>query len=261
MGSQGRGLVDQDRHQLPGRAVARPSAIVGAALLGVGLLIAFVIVRDLPGANARDLPVNRAFWDLGQHQAWALASASDISWLADGVRNIVIVSVVSIALLLARQWRWAVFLLVSSQVGVLISNALKFSVARERPPFIENSTLQQHLSFPSGHTFAGFTVWAAMAIVAWYLLPRRAATPVAAVLLVVGLLQAPARLIVGKHWLSDVVGSWFIGSGWLLLVWAGFLWWLAPRPAAPATPTNPSDPTNPSNPTNPSDSTPGPQTS
>ena len=117
------------------------------------------------------------------------------------------------------------------------------------------------LDFPSGHTFAGFTVWAAMAIVAWYLLPRRAATPVAAVLLVVGLLQAPARLIVGKHWLSDVVGSWFIGSGWLLLVWAGFLWWLAPRPAATPTPTNPANPANPANPTNPSDSTPGPQTS
>ena len=49
------------------------------------------------------------------------------------------------------------------------------------------------------------------------------------VLLMVGLLQAPARLVVGKHWFTDVIGSWLIGSGWLLLVWAGFLWWLAPR--------------------------------
>ena len=225
--------MDKGRHRLPGREDARRYAIrsfiVGTVLLGVGLLIAFGIARDLPGANARDLPVNQAFWALGQDQAWALGAASGISWLADGVRNIIIVSGVSIALVLARQWRWAVFLLVSSQVGVLISNALKFSIARERPPFIENSDLQQHLSFPSGHTFAGFTVWAAMALIAWYVLPWRAAAPVAVALLTVGLLQAPARLIVGKHWLSDVVGSWFIGSGWLLLVWAGFLWWLAPR--------------------------------
>lgn len=194
-------------------------------------MIAAGIAWDLPAANVRDLPVNQAFWDFGQQHPWVLSAAGGISWIADGPRNILIVGLVSIGLLIARRWEWAIFLLVCSQVGVLLSNALKFAIARERPPFVENSSLQQHLSFPSGHTFAGFTVWAAMALIAWYLLPRRAAIPVAAILLVIGLLQAPSRLIVGKHWLSDVVGSWFIGSGWLLLIWGGFIAWLASRPA------------------------------
>jgi undecaprenyl-diphosphatase len=218
-----------ERHALPARAQAPRIALVGGALLALGLTLAVIIASDLGAANARDLPINTWFWDLGGSHAWLLETARGISWFADGMRNVVIVPIVVIVLLVARQWRWAIFLVVVSQGGLLISNALKFSIARERPPFLENDSLQQHLSFPSGHTFAGFTIWVSMAVIAWYLLPRRASIPVAGVALVIGLLQAPSRLIVGKHWLTDVLGSWLIGSGWLLLVWAGFLWWLAPR--------------------------------
>jgi undecaprenyl-diphosphatase len=189
-----------------------------------------VIARDLTAANARDLAVNTWFWNMGEAHPWLHDLAKAISWFADGQRNIITVPIVVIALVIMRKWRWALFLIVSSQAGLLISNLLKFSVSRERPPFLATDGIQQHLSFPSGHTFSGFTVWCAMALIAWFLLPRRAAVPVAVVLAAVGLLQAPARLIVGKHWVTDVLGSWLIGSGWLLLVWAGFLWWLAPRP-------------------------------
>lgn len=204
--------------------------MLGAALFFAGLILAGLVWSDLAAANARDVELNTWFWDLGKAHAWVLDGAEQLSWLVAGPRNIVIVAVVSIVLVIVRQWRWAAFLVVSSQVGVVISNLLKFSIARERPPFIENDGLQQHLSFPSGHTFAGFTVWVAMAIIAWYLLPRRLNVVVPVLLVIVGLLQGPARLIVGKHWVTDVVGSWLVGSGWLLLVWAGFVWWMAPRP-------------------------------
>ncbi len=207
---------------------------MAGVLLALGLSLAAVIAHDLVAANARDLPVNTWFWEFGQAHPAVLSAAQSLSWLVDGPRNIVIVPIVAVVLLVFRQWRWALFLVVVSQVGVLLSNLLKFSIARERPPFIENSDLQQHLSFPSGHTFAGFTVWCAMALIAWYLLPVRASVVVAPVLAVVGLLQAPARLLVGKHWVTDVLGSWLLGAGWLLLVWAAFLAWWAPRPPASA---------------------------
>ena len=207
-------------------------ALVGGGMLIAGLALAAVIASDLAAANARDLAVNTWFWDLGQAHAWLLQSAEFISWFVDGARSAVIAPAVIFVLLILRQWRWAVFFAVSSQLGLLISNALKFTIGRERPPFIENTDLQQHLSFPSGHTFAGFTIWVAAAIIAWYLLRPPWANGVAVVLLAVGLLQAPCRLIVGKHWVTDVIGSWLIGAGWLLLVFAAFLWWWAPRSGA-----------------------------
>lgn len=216
-------------HQLPDKSAAKRLALIGIALFALGLCVALSIAMNLAAANARDLPVNSWFWDLGQTQGWPLALAEFFSWFADGPRNIVIAPLIALVLLLARKWRWAIFLLASSQLGLVISNVLKFSIARERPPFIENTDFQQHLSFPSGHAFAGFTIWAAMALIAWYLLRPPWANALAVLCLSIGLLQAPSRLIVGKHWFTDVIGSWLIGAGWLLVVWAAFLWWLAPR--------------------------------
>ncbi len=214
---------------LPPRTLAPRLLVAGLVLFGLGLGLAAFIASDLATSNARDLPVNTWFWETGQQHPWLLSLAQTLSWVADGPRNIIIVSLVSLGLLIARQWRWALFLVVVSQLGVLISNLLKFTIARERPPFIENTDLQQHLSFPSGHTYAGFTVWVAMALIAWYLLPGRWATVVPVILVVIGLLQAPSRLLVGKHWVTDVLGSWFLGAGWLLIIWGVFLWWWAPR--------------------------------
>ncbi|MFM8857824.1 MAG: phosphatase PAP2 family protein [Actinomycetota bacterium] len=217
-------------HRLPARSEAGRIALLGAVMLVLGLGVAALIASDLAAANARDLMVNSWFWNLGQSQGWPMALAEFFSWFADGPRNAIMGPLVAAVLLLFRQWRWAIFLLVSSQLGLVISNVLKFSIARERPPFIENTDLQQHLSFPSGHAFAGSTIWAATAIIAWYVLRPPWANAVAIPLLAIGLLQAPSRLIVGKHWVTDVLGSWLVAGGWLLLVWAAFLWWLAPRP-------------------------------
>ena len=225
------GPVSGTRRPLPQRGVAPRIAVAGFLLFAIGLAIAALIWSDLAAANSRDLTLNEWFWESGQTHQSLLAAAQAISWMADGPRNIVVVTLVSLALVLARQWRWALFLVVVSQVGVLISNALKFSIARERPPFIETTGFQQHLSFPSGHTFAGFTVWISLALIAWFVLPKRFAPLVSVACVVVGILQAPSRLLVGKHWVTDVVASWFLGAGWLLLVWAAFLWWWAPRSA------------------------------
>lgn len=214
---------------LPQRETVPRIALTGFILFAVGLVIAATIWSDLAAANSRDLVVNTWFWNFGEAQPAFLTAAQTISWVADGPRNIAIVTLVSLGLVLARQWRWALFLVVVSQVGVLVSNLLKFSIARERPPFIEVTDFQQHLSFPSGHTFAGFTVWISLALIAWFLLPRTVAPFIAMPCVLVGALQAPSRLLVGKHWVTDVVGSWFLGAGWLLIVWAAFLWWWAPR--------------------------------
>ena len=127
-------------------------AIAGLMLLGLGIALAFVIASNIGVANAGDLPSNTWFFELGRVDPEIHSTAEDFSWFADGVRNIDVVPVVTVVL--------------------LISNVLKFSIARERPPMIEATDFQLHLSFPSGHTFSGITVWVAMAMIAWYLRPR-----------------------------------------------------------------------------------------
>jgi undecaprenyl-diphosphatase len=231
--------MDGSRHVLPSREHAWRFGAVGGGVLAVGLMLTWWIAVDTVAANARDLPVNTWFFELGIQYAWIDVGAEAVSWFAGGTRNVVVVPVVIVALLIARQWRWAIFLGVVTQAGLLVSSALKALVSRERPPFIEHTDFQLYLSFPSGHTFAGITVWVSLAVIAWYVLPRPWATGAGITLAVIGLLTGPSRLILGKHWLTDVLGAWLVAAGWWLLVWGAFLWFLAPRPPArePAGPT------------------------
>ena len=106
----GSGTVNATRHALPSRDIAPKFAIVGLMLLGLGLVLAFVIASNIGAANARDLPTNIWFFDLGRVHPEIHSTAEGLSWFADGVRNIVVVPVVTVVLLACRQWRWAGFL-------------------------------------------------------------------------------------------------------------------------------------------------------
>jgi undecaprenyl-diphosphatase len=227
-----------ERHRtVPGRSAVPRISTAAGVLLVLGLALTWWIAANLAGANARDLAANTFAFRLGQDQPWLASVASGISFLADGARNIVTVPIVAVVLVAARRWRWAVFLLVASQGGLLISNALKLTVARERPPLIEQVSGQVHLSFPSGHAFSGLTVWVSFALIAFYVLPRPWSTVLGWVVVAAGVLQGPARLVLAKHWVTDVLAAWCIGGAWLLLVWAGFCWWTGPRVPSPAPPS------------------------
>jgi membrane-associated phospholipid phosphatase len=65
--------------------------------------------------------------------------------------------------------------------------------------------------------------------VLWFLLPRAWSTVLAVSCWCVGLLNGPARLVVGVHWVTDVVGGLLLGTGWLLVVSAACLWVWGPR--------------------------------
>ncbi|MEI7624240.1 MAG: phosphatase PAP2 family protein, partial [Actinomycetes bacterium] len=156
-----------------------------------------------------------------------------LSWIGAGARTVPIVLCVAVLLLLAGKWRWALFLLLSSQAGFLVSNTMKHVVGRTRPPWTTVSLDQIGTSFPSGHTYAGITGWVAMGLIALYLFPRPISTITGWILIVVGVLNGPSRLLLGKHWPSDVLGAWLLAIGWLLLCWSAFLWFWAPRPHTP----------------------------
>ena len=115
------------------------------------------------------------------------------------------------------------FFLALSAGSIALGNLVKFSVGRERPPWVTHEALQQTRSFPSGHTSTGTTVWCAAALIGWYLLPPIIAPWLCSTFLAIGLLQGPARMILGKHWSTDVLGALFEGSACLLIAWSIFL--------------------------------------
>jgi undecaprenyl-diphosphatase len=87
-------------------------------------------------------------------------------------------------------------------------------------------------AFPSGHTTAGIYGWVTVGVVAVVLLPAKW-RPLGWVAIGIGLLMGPARLVLGVHWLGDVLAGLLLASAWVLGVTAVLL---APatRPASSA---------------------------
>ena len=216
---------------LPTRTMAPRLAVVGATLLTLGVVVALCEARWGATITSWDRPINEWFVRLGGGDGDIVHTLSTaVSWIGSGRRTGPIVLVFAAVLVVLRNWRWAVFVLLSAEVGYLISDVTKVLVARQRPPYLTFDALAVTTSFPSGHTFGGITAWVAMGLTMWFLLPRPWSTVVGITLMSIGLLNGPSRLLLGAHWVSDVIGSWLLASGWCLLAAAFTLWRWGPRP-------------------------------
>ncbi len=218
------GLEGRRWWPLPPRSVAPRLAVVGVVLLSLGAALAVAVASDEAGMDARDLAINQWFRNLGESNGVLFQLAEWLSWIGSGRRTGPIVIVFAIVLLALRQWRWAVFQLLVTELGYLISDVAKVSVSRQRPPWVDFGPLELGTSFPSGHTFGGVTAWVTMGLVLWFLLPRAWSTVLAVSCWCVGLLNGPSRLVLGVHWVTDVLGGLLLGTGWLLVVSAACLW-------------------------------------
>ena len=217
---------------LPDRSKAPRFAIAGVVVLACGLLLGMLVAFQESWMNARELPISTWFRDLGLSNQWLTTVADWLSWIGSGARTVPIVVLVSLLLVITKKWPWALFLLASSQLGFFVSNSVKYLVARDRPPWGEFTARQAGTSFPSGHTFTGVASWVAIGIIVLYIFPKRWSRAASAVIVTVGVLVGPSRVILARHWGTDVLGGWLLASGWLLLVWAAFLWLFQERLSA-----------------------------
>jgi lipid A 4'-phosphatase len=116
----------------------------------------------------------------------------------------------------------ALFLFLAVAVSGLVTDLIKIVVGRARPKllfadgfhgFTWGATQSDYWSFPSGHA----TTVAALAVGLTLLWPRGAALYAALALLV-----AASRIIIGVHYVSDVLTGLAIGGGTAWAIWLGF---------------------------------------
>lgn len=103
-------------------------------------------------------------------------------------------------------------------IGItLLNNGLKLLIDRDRPDIAQLSE-SAGSSFPSGHTAAAAACWAGIMLV----LARRRSAPVrrvaAALAVFIAGTVAATRVLLGVHWLSDVVAGLLVGWGWWMVV-------------------------------------------
>jgi undecaprenyl-diphosphatase len=120
------------------------------------------------------------------------------------------------ALLLARHQRREAWVFVLSVGGsMLLTQVIKFLVARPRPALWASIRPEHTFSFPSGHAMDTAAIATALGFLAWRYRAHRLAW-VLAPLFSLGV--GWARVYLGVHNPSDVLAGWSAAVGWVLLV-------------------------------------------
>lgn len=230
-----RPAIPADTLRLPERgfAVSRPKALIVAALCSAGFaaMVALVLSGqagwlDEPGLLAARTGEGRQF----AGSALLLEIVRDVTGMG-GVflRNVFALAAV-VALLFLKLRREAVLFAMTVGSGWFVNTAVKALVGRERPQIVPHLMEAGGESFPSGHSFNSAVVYIAMAL-AFAALSRRHSVRYTLVgaAVVLSVLIAWSRVLLGVHFPSDVIAGWLGGAAWAFLAAA-----LLSRPAEAA---------------------------
>jgi membrane-associated phospholipid phosphatase len=206
-----------------------PEAATGLALtVALGLIFAmalgFGLVSDMVSSETGlyRYDASAAAWG-AEHatptSTWLLGL---VTWL--GATNVVVAVTVGLgALEWLRRRRLAVLaFMVTVVVGQnVIANTVKALVERERPP-VPHLAASSGFSFPSGHAAAAAATWAAVVLVLGRGRPLRVKAWLAAGAAVMAVAVAASRVLLGVHWLTDVIGGAALGFGWFMVCSVAF---------------------------------------
>lgn len=201
---------------VPATAVALGLSVaaVASALAGVGALLAMV---ETGSGLAR--------WDLAAARFGARnaseGSTSALRWISEvgGTRGALLLALVAV-LVAWRSGRRRVPLTQVAAFAVLVvggqfllSNVAKLVVDRPRPDLL-NLTGFAGTSFPSGHATAAAATLAAVALLLARGRSRRSQALLFGAATGLAAMVAATRVLLGVHWLTDVLAGLLLGWGW-----------------------------------------------
>ena len=152
-----------------------------------------------------------------------------ITHLADGYTIIFLQSIVFFILLFIHRDRLGALMIFALLSGEGILLVVKELIARPRPNLVGIFDTYHTFSYPSGHTLIATIFYGFLG----YLIARVARTKkikvvILSVTSLVIFLIGISRVVIGAHWLSDVIGGWLLGgavlSGLITTLNAGHIW-------------------------------------
>jgi undecaprenyl-diphosphatase len=188
-------------------ALAGAFALFGVLTAAVRLNWGPLLAADARVASAlNDLVAPRPGLVRALNLVTNLGSAGVLTWLV----------VLGIVLLLTRRrWLLAGYLAANGVAALVLDPSLKALIGRLRPVVPNPVAVGGGNSFPSGHSLNSLICYGALLLVFLPAVPRRRrwipVTAVAVVVVLVGL----SRVMLGVHFVSDVVGAWCVGTAWL----------------------------------------------
>jgi len=175
-----------------------------------------------------DIAVNVWFSNLTNTMQWLVPTSNFISTLLGPTVLAVMVIGLSIYFFIKKRWRHFYIILASLAGGYFLTEFIKNAIGSPRP-----SDALIHLSdfsFPSGHATA---VAGALVLVVYFFAPIIRSKSwrwfLVVGLFILALAVGAGRLVLGVHWLSDIIAGYSLGIFWttatiLLVRYGGLIW-------------------------------------
>ena len=196
-----------------GVALIVATVVVGAAAVGIGVVIA--MIRSKTGLAKYDIRL--AQYGADHATRWSTNAMRNISRLG-GTPAVVILALIATVFEMFRKPSRALPLFMVLVVGgqFALSNGIKYIVERARPD-VSRLTGFAGTSFPSGHSTAASATFAAIALILTRNRSRRSKIAGASIAAGIAVTVAATRVFLGVHWFTDVIAGLLLGWGWFVL--------------------------------------------
>jgi membrane-associated phospholipid phosphatase len=202
------------------------AGIAVTPVAAVAFMLLLLLVRaGWPPLRNLDAGTAEALNRIGTDHPELVKSAEVVSDVFDPNVFRVALTVIALVYLIHGERHHATWLVVTVFGGAALGFALKEIVGRTRPALPDPVSTAPGMSFPSGHALGASIGCCLLLLITLRFLPRggRVAAVIAAGLIVgtVGL----ARVVLGVHFVSDVLAGTTLGVGWVAVTtWAYVAW-------------------------------------
>jgi membrane-associated phospholipid phosphatase len=196
----------------------RRLVVILALLLVSGIVLS--VAAYLFGVFPFDLRITR--FVRGFDHPVFIAVMGAVSFFGNGFVPLILVGAVAAFCAVRKKYLEAVFV-VATLSAYILDGALKVLVGRPRPPQagINLSGIffpVNQYAYPSGHVLFYVVFFGFLAYLSWKYLAGRLRWISVSACLVLIVLIGPSRVLLGQHWASDVIGSYIIGTFWLIIL-------------------------------------------
>jgi membrane-associated phospholipid phosphatase len=206
------------------RGRSDPTTVAGLALtvalllvLGAALAIGSLLVMIQYNAGVAHYDLAAARWGASNASSGSTTFLRNVSLLG-GTSVMIVVAIVGATLEYLRARKAEVFAFVAVVVlgQVVLTNVTKVIVDRSRPDIHRLSGFSG-ASFPSGHAATAAATFAVIAFLAGRGRPQQTKALLAGAAAAIAVAVATTRVLLGVHWLTDVLAGLALGWGWFAL--------------------------------------------
>ena len=148
---------------------------------------------------------------------WVVGLMRDLSGLGSTV-VLTLLTVTTVGYLaLVSERKSAIFVAVSVITGSALNSTFKLAFGRLRPDPAFSDFVVSGLSFPSGHASMSAIVFLTLGVLVASTRERLSErTYILTISTILVFLVGVSRIVLGLHWMSDVLGGWAFGAAWAI---------------------------------------------